>query len=154
MENASKALLIAAAVLIVILIIAFGMRIFNSAGDAGGQAGAVGESTSLQTFNAQFTAYKGRIPSSSLISLITLTNTVCKENPGHMVQITMGSKLTGKTYIVNATDGTAESYAARTTAVTEHTDYTPGANIDEISTYKVSFGYDAAGYIIEVIVKF
>ena len=30
MENASKALLIAAAVLIVILLIAFGMRIFNS----------------------------------------------------------------------------------------------------------------------------
>lgn len=30
MENATKALLIAAAVLIVILLIAFGMRIFNS----------------------------------------------------------------------------------------------------------------------------
>ena len=35
MENASKALLIAAAVLIVILLIAFGMRIFNSASSAG-----------------------------------------------------------------------------------------------------------------------
>lgn len=35
MENASKALLIAAAVLIVILLIAFGMRIFNTASSAG-----------------------------------------------------------------------------------------------------------------------
>ena len=35
MENASKALLIAAAVLIVILLIAFGMRIFNTASQTG-----------------------------------------------------------------------------------------------------------------------
>ena len=35
MENASKALLIAAAVLIVVLLIAFGMGIFNQATDAG-----------------------------------------------------------------------------------------------------------------------
>ena len=45
MENASKALLIAAAVLIVILLIVFGMRIFNSAqtaGDAEGAATSIG----------------------------------------------------------------------------------------------------------------
>ena len=45
MENASKALLIAAAVLIVILLIAFGVSIFNSAktaGDAQGTADALG----------------------------------------------------------------------------------------------------------------
>ena len=35
MENATKALLTAAVVLIVILLIAFGMRIFNSASSAG-----------------------------------------------------------------------------------------------------------------------
>lgn len=34
MENASKALLIAAAVLIVVLLIAFGMNIFNQATDS------------------------------------------------------------------------------------------------------------------------
>ena len=43
MENASKALLIAAAVLIVILLIAFGMRIFNSTGDVSGQAESTGQ---------------------------------------------------------------------------------------------------------------
>lgn len=35
MENASKALLIAAAVLIVILLVAFGMRIFNTSSSSG-----------------------------------------------------------------------------------------------------------------------
>lgn len=42
MENASKALLIAAAVLIVILLIAFGMRIFQGTTDVQGQADQVG----------------------------------------------------------------------------------------------------------------
>ena len=44
MENASKALLIAAGVLIVILIIAISMRIFNSTGDIAGDTEMIGES--------------------------------------------------------------------------------------------------------------
>ena len=49
MENATKALLIAAAVLIVILLIAFGMKIFNSTSDTTGQASAMGEILSNST---------------------------------------------------------------------------------------------------------
>lgn len=49
MENATKALLIAAAVLIVILLIAFGMRIFNSTSDVSGQATSTGTQLSNQT---------------------------------------------------------------------------------------------------------
>lgn len=48
MENASKALLIAAAVLIVILLIAFGMRIFNSTSNVSGQATETGKQLSNQ----------------------------------------------------------------------------------------------------------
>ena len=43
MENVSKALLIAAGVLIVILLIAFGMSIFNSTGDTSADAKATGD---------------------------------------------------------------------------------------------------------------
>lgn len=49
MENATKALLIAAAVLIVILLIAFGMRIFNSTSDVSGQATSTGTQLSNKT---------------------------------------------------------------------------------------------------------
>lgn len=52
MENASKALLIAAAVLIVILIIAFAMQITNSTSDVTGQGEAVGSAISDQTSTA------------------------------------------------------------------------------------------------------
>ena len=56
MENASKALLIAAAVLIVILLIAFGMRIFNSTSDVSGQASDTGATLSNQTGAAKNSA--------------------------------------------------------------------------------------------------
>ena len=62
MENASKALLIAAAVLIVILLIAFGMRIMKSSGNASSQAETTGQAISSQTTaaaNAANTAIKG-----------------------------------------------------------------------------------------------
>ena len=56
MENATKALLIAAAVLIVILLIAFGMRIFNSTSDVSGQAQDTGKEISNQASVAANTA--------------------------------------------------------------------------------------------------
>lgn len=43
MENASKALLIAAAILIVIVLIAFGVSVLNSSGDTQGSAKETGE---------------------------------------------------------------------------------------------------------------
>lgn len=49
MENATKALLIAAAVLIVILLIAFGMRIFNGTTAVQGQADQVGQEITSQS---------------------------------------------------------------------------------------------------------
>ena len=52
MENASKALLIAAAVLIVILLIAFGMSIFNSTGDTSADADKVGKEITNQSNQA------------------------------------------------------------------------------------------------------
>lgn len=62
MENASKALLIAAGLLIVILLIAFGMSIFNSTGDTSGDAEAVGTEITNQSGtakNSAVTAIKG-----------------------------------------------------------------------------------------------
>lgn len=60
MENASKALLIAAAVLIVILVIAFGMNIFNSAQDAGDAQGAANSIS--QGMNSATTNLNSLIP--------------------------------------------------------------------------------------------
>ena len=63
MENASKALLIAAAVLIAIVLVAFGMQIFNSTGDTSEDVEPIGDWMSLKTtvarIHMQFSEYNG-----------------------------------------------------------------------------------------------
>lgn len=56
MENATKALLIAAAVLVVIVLIAFGVRIFNSTSEVSGQAQTIGSGIQEQTQKATSSA--------------------------------------------------------------------------------------------------
>lgn len=59
MENASKALLIAASILIVILLIAFGMQTLNSAKGTQDGVKDTMDATEIATFNNKFTAYLG-----------------------------------------------------------------------------------------------
>ena len=71
MENASKALLIAGAILLCILIIAIGMFIYNSA-----QSTITDSMTSLSTqeidaFNNQFTSYEGKQTGTQVKAMIS-----------------------------------------------------------------------------------
>ena len=75
MENASKALIIAGAILLSILIIALGMRIYNSASSATG--GADLSSQEIAAHNAQFEAYEGRQKGSQCVELC---NKIAKNN--------------------------------------------------------------------------
>ena len=58
MENATKALLIAAAVLVAILIISIGLIIYNRASETVNTAGDLSE-YQIQQFNSKFTEYEG-----------------------------------------------------------------------------------------------
>lgn len=57
MENASKALLIAGAVLIAILLIAMGIKTINSTSDMSEHVDTVSQSTAAASFNSQFLTY-------------------------------------------------------------------------------------------------
>ena len=95
MENASKALLIAAAVLIVILLIAFGMRIFNANDDTGDQADQTAQSASMQTFNARLTQYEGKNKTGRTVrDMVTTVNQSNASNPQHTITIS-GSNISG-----------------------------------------------------------
>lgn len=59
MENATKALLIAAAVLVAILIISLGLVIYNRASETVGTAGDLNE-YQIQQFNEKFLRYNGK----------------------------------------------------------------------------------------------
>lgn len=60
MENASKALLIAGAILLVIALIAIGMMILGQGNQVVDEAAGSMDALAIQAFNSQFTAYAGR----------------------------------------------------------------------------------------------
>ena len=92
MENASKALLIAGAVLIVIVLISVGMLIVSQANKVTDQTEGITSTQAAQTFNNQFTTYTGVQSGSSVKSLLTLiatnnaTNSVSKD---HIIDVTI-----------------------------------------------------------------
>ena len=70
MENASKALIIAGAILIAILLISVGIILVNAGKDVTETGTAGMASQKIQSFNAQFTAYEGSQTGSKLKALI------------------------------------------------------------------------------------
>lgn len=78
MENASKALVIAGAILVAILLISIGVLIINSTGDMTDQVGSTADTMAIETFNSQFTNYQGTAVSAaqvkSLVSKVNASN--------------------------------------------------------------------------------
>ena len=121
MENASKALLIAGSVLIVLLLIGVGMLIYSRATGVIDTAASTMNSQEIQAFNSQFTPYEGNQKGASIRSLISkviANNATYKESENRQVYIIYGeetkdatnlSKIsaamnTGKTYKVTFTE--------------------------------------------------
>ena len=70
MENASKALIIAGAILLAILIIGLGMMVFNNVRQRAGDTSAIDE-LAVQQFNSPFVAYFGdKVSGSNLKALL------------------------------------------------------------------------------------
>ncbi len=69
MENASKALIIAGAILLSILIIGLGMGIYNNAKNGMGSADLSG--TEVNAHNSKFESYEGRMKGTEVSALIT-----------------------------------------------------------------------------------
>ena len=72
MENASKALLIAASVLIAIALIAIGIRILSATSGVTTQVDRVSSTLEASIFNSQFTKYEGNQKGSDVKALLRL----------------------------------------------------------------------------------
>lgn len=111
MENASKALIIAGAILLSILIISFGIIVINNV--RGNITGANVNDTEVQAFNSKFTAYVGKGKSAAQIEQLiqaTMTNNI-SENASET------KRFVKVTYTINGTTttyGDTETYAAIT----------------------------------------
>ena len=131
MENASKALIIAGAVLIAILLIAFGVAMINAAQAPIDQATGATSQQEAQIFNAKFSSYAGsRVSGSNVRSLLGIinTNNAQSSNP---FAVTIGTNAVANDQV--------------------------GAQISTIvttKTYNVTFQYDVTtGFINAVTIK-
>lgn len=93
MENASKALIIAGAILLSIAIIGIGMSVFNSASETVNKSNLTGQE--LEQFNAQFEGYEGNVKGSNLKSLYSkvIANNEAEKDVGDRI-VTINSKET------------------------------------------------------------
>ena len=97
MENASKALIIAGAILLAILLISLGIMIFNQAQDTVSSSGM--SQAEMQTFNNKFLKYEGTISGSQAKALI---NEVLTSNATSVRQVTLGGSYTTTTGITSS----------------------------------------------------
>ncbi len=121
MENATKALLIAAAILIAILIISLALVVYNMASETVGKANL--SEAEMAQFNGKFTAYEGSNVTGAQVN--ALLNTVLtsnlnasQEGSGNYVQVVSGTA-GGASLATSATSITRVPTSAYYTVTTE-----------------------------------
>ena len=126
MENASKALIIAGAILLSILIIALGMRIYNSSTSSAANADL--SATEITSFNSTFEAYEGKQKGTAVRTLITAVKSSNDKNKDRLISI----------------NGAESEYATAT-----YNSFSDQTNIKSNKTYNVSFHYNATNGLID-----
>lgn len=142
MENASKALLIAGAVLICIVLISVGMMIISSSTEVTDQVDDLTSTQAAQTFNNQFSKYAGTQKGSSvktLLETIATSNNTATSGSGKLVSVTfatgnltsdnnssnivsaMSSVVNSKKYKVDITSQDSEGYISAITITLQTT---------------------------------
>ena len=172
MENASKALIIAGAILLSILIIALGVYIFNMAKSSVNSDTL--DSLDISTFNSQFTQYEGDQLGSSVKSLLTAiiaSNNTNNDADDRLINVTYykgdGSLAAG--YIEPSV--TEESASSSPSAWSGTSSSSPGevsvsdaskwmsllsSNLSNTHHYYVTFSYDSSssGYISDCYIYY
>ena len=113
MENASKALIIAGAVLISILLISVGIMIMNAASGVTGEAQSQMDTLAIQQSNAKWDAYSGNQNGSSVKNL--LSNIVVNNAPdsARKISVTIAKGVGGASAkLTKSTDSSAISTVA------------------------------------------
>lgn len=142
MENASKALIIAGAILIAILLISVGMILINSGRNVVDQGDAGMQSQQIQTFNSNFTQFEGTRKGSVVREIVSKVNASNATDDAHQVTLVGGLDAVSKYK-------TSQSYD-----IVLH--YSKGSG-DSIPTGKVLAGPNSVttekGYIYAIEIK-
>lgn len=134
MENASKALIIAGAILLSVLIISLGIMVFQNAKNTVGSTNL--SKQEIETFNSQWQAYEGTNKTASEVRTMiqaVIANNAAEEKSG-----------TGRK--IQVTDnGTAV-----TTATTPTTNSSLATSLTNSKTYTISLGYGTNGLVVGI----
>lgn len=112
MENASKALLIAGAILIAILLIGIAMMIFGNIGGITGIAEKEVDQIEVQGFNRPFLQYEGTMSGSNVKALLTkikTSNAAYKDDPSRQISTNDVPATIGLNYSYDVSFGYDES---------------------------------------------
>jgi len=135
MENASKALIIAGAIILSILIIGLGMFIFQKANSATDLS-----SQKVKAYNSVFEQYEG---TQSGVNVKALLDEVRAHNLANPSDASLNIAVAESTQVRTTTPPSAVVPAATVNTIR--------AKIQNGKTYTVDFGYDAStGYIVAV----
>lgn len=137
MENATKALLIAAAVLIAIVLIAVGIKILSSTQGVTGEVEKVSDAMGKSVFNSQFTDYMGTQNGTQVKSVLSKAAATYRSNSPRKVYVTVngGAGLTGGTY--NSANEIATVMSA----------------LKVTSNYTIGVTYDSEGYVASITIN-
>lgn len=138
MENASKALIIAGAILLSILLIGLGMGVYNSATSSTRSANL--DPQELQAHNSQFLAYEGKQKGANVRALMNLINANNRDYADRQVVYNISNTADN---IENPSRATAST--TQEAVVTFHENETD--TIRNTTTYYVTFEYSDNGYV-------
>lgn len=96
MENASKALLMAASVLIGLLILSLAVYLFISFGSTSAELHKQQEAQRLEQFNAQFSSYEAKEGGITIYEVVTLANLATESNIYYELEKRNEAAVTGK----------------------------------------------------------
>ena len=158
MENASKALIIAGAILLSILIIAIGIFVFNGANSTITDSMTSMSTQEIEAFNNQFLSYDGEQSGSNvkflIAKLIANANTY-KEEPNKIPDVYPQKDATSSVRLITINSQSLENYVS---FLSEYRNA-----VENKHTYKVSFEYTSGtganakkvnGIIARVTIKY
>ena len=136
MENASKALLIAGSVLIVILLIAVGVRVFNSTQGTTDSVETTMNATEIAMFNNKFLQHVGA--NKSKAQAVSLLNQVIANN---------SSTSNHRVYVTLQKDGTTNGAAHMVSDINNIINGENGQSLPNQNAFTIEVGYGNAGYV-------
>ena len=137
MENASKALIIAGAILLSILIISLGIMVYNNAKNTVGSANL--SKQEIQTFNSQFENYEG---SKTASEIRTMYQAVIASNASETKS--------GTSRLISISGAATSNCGNASTTYVASNKPTSTPTVPNTNTYEVKLGYSDDGLVVDI----